>query len=101
MWIKIHYYQNTFTDLELSNFAIFVQRIYFKNFGKGKFIKAPVGFKIMTYTCSFVGDALTHCALLLEEKKLRISIVYFNRKYDTIWRCVPYHLKLLNNKYML
>lgn len=80
MWIKIHYYQNTFTDLELSNFAIFVQRIYFKNFGKGKFIKTPVGFKIMTYTCSFVGDALTHCALLLGnnfEKKKNEEIILF------------------------
>lgn len=29
MWIKVHFYQNTFTGLEFSNIKIFNQKIHF------------------------------------------------------------------------
>lgn len=62
-----------------------------------KIIKAPVGFKLITYRC--VDKTLTQCALLLgnkfgKEKYCRIIldlliIVYLDRNYATIhvWWC--------------
>lgn len=60
-----------------------------------KIIKAPVGFKLMTYRC--VDKTLTQCAMLLgnkfgKEKYYRIIldlIVYLDRTYATlhVWWC--------------
>lgn len=49
--------------LEFLSFAISNQKIRFKIFGKIKVIKAPAGFKLMSY--KFVVNALTNCTKLL------------------------------------
>lgn len=60
----------------------------FDNFWKGKIIKAPEGFEVMTY--KFAVNALTHCAMLLYNsvgKELNYKIVIHFTVYVTIWRC--------------
>lgn len=39
MWFKLHYYQDTFTGLELIFFTVFDQNFVFKMFGKVNMIK--------------------------------------------------------------
>lgn len=61
----------------------------------GKLIpaKGPVGVELMTYR--FVADAQTHCARLLGHnigvkqfyKIILDFIIYFDRKFVTIWKC--------------
>lgn len=64
----------------------------FKSFGKGKNIKATLGFELVT--CRFVVKALTHSGTMLGNtfRKENIKhyfnfIVYLDLKYVTIWRC--------------
>lgn len=59
MWFKLHYYQDTFTGLELKCFTVFDQNIVLKNFGKVNMIlkKTHMGFELET--CRFVVNALT------------------------------------------
>lgn len=45
MWIKVNYYQNIFTGLEFSYFAIFDQKVYFKNVWNGKNYKSASRFR--------------------------------------------------------
>lgn len=48
MLIKIHFNQNTFTSLEISNLTIFdPPKNVLKVVGKVKVIKAPVGIKLI------------------------------------------------------
>lgn len=56
---KKHYYQNIFTGLDFSNYAIFDQ-ILLK---KVTFVKAPARFELITYR--FASYTLTHCTTLL------------------------------------
>lgn len=85
MFIIVHYSQNTFTVLKVSNFTIFYQKKYI--FGKGQIIKAPAGFELVTLR--FVVNAPTHCAMLFGTNlfgggiiKIMLDfIVYFYRKY--------------------
>lgn len=58
MWFKLHYYQDTFTGLELIFFTVFDQNFVFKMFGKVNMIKKThMGFELET--CRFVVNALT------------------------------------------
>lgn len=61
MWIKMHNNQNTFACLE---FLIFGQKIFLIFFfEKTKFLKAPVGFELLTYI--FATYALIYWGTLL------------------------------------
>lgn len=60
------------------------QKLCFKTFGKVKFIKVPVGFKLMSYR--FAANTLTHCAVRVrsqfwKEKYYKI-ILYFLIHFD-------------------
>lgn len=58
MWFKLHYYQDTFTGLELIFFTVFDQNFVFKMFGKVNMIKKThMGFELEL--CRFVVIALT------------------------------------------
>lgn len=73
IWIKEHYYQNTFNGLQFSNFAKIDQKICFNFFCNGQKYKSPSRIRTHKKTQNFMLD----------------FIVYFvNRKYMyiTIWK---------------
>lgn len=67
--IKCIEIKKTLTDLEFF-ISIILTKMCFKSFGKGKNIKATLGFELVT--CRFVVKALTHSGTMLgntSEKK--------------------------------
>lgn len=98
MWIKVHYnYFHCFKILQ------YLTKPCFKIFWKGKFIKAPAAFIIVTYRKVVIYKALTHCAMMLGNNfwrenyyKIMIDfIVYFDIKCVRIRMCVLYHLTMV------
>lgn len=98
MWIKVHYnYFHCFKILQ------YFTKPCFKIFWKGKFIKAPAAFIIVTYRKVVIYKALTHCAMMLGNNfwrenyyKIMIDfIVYFDIKCVRIRMCVLYHLTMV------
>lgn len=93
MWIKVNYKQNTFIGLEFQILQYLTKKYNLKIFGKVKFLKAPVGFDLVTH--SYVVNALINCTTLLGNnfgkeniyKVILDFIAYFDRKYVTKWRC--------------
>lgn len=79
--------------LESSNFkTIDKKNIILKDFGKVKIIKIPAGFDLRDLKIQV--NVLTQCVTRLdnhfgERKKCKMLdfLVYFDRKYVTIWRC--------------
>lgn len=91
MFIIVHYSQNTFTVLKVSNFTIFYQKKYI--FGKGQIIKAPAGFELVTLR--FVVNAPTHCAMLFGTNlfgggllKLCLILLFISIESTSTWRCL-------------
>lgn len=86
MLIKVHNNQNTFTLLEFSNFKYLAgKNLFLKLFGKVTIIKAPAGFKLMTYRLLLY--ALSLCATLF----FSFILIRCTSKYEGVTG-VPYHL---------
>lgn len=82
-------------NFQILKYMYLTKKCVLKVLGKLKIIKAPAGYELMT--CIFVAHTLiTLCCLITIMGKKNIIkmildfIVYFNRKYVTIWRCMSH-----------
>lgn len=87
MFIIVHYSQNTFTVLKVSNFTIFYQKKYILNFWKGTNYKSPCGirardFEIRSKRSHPLRYAVWYKFIWGGIIKIMLDfIVYFYRKY--------------------
>lgn len=93
MFFIVHYSQNTFTVLKVSNFTIFYQKKYILNFWKGTNYKSPCGirardFEIRSKRSHPLRYAVWYKFIWGGLLKLCLILLFISIESTSTWRCL-------------